>query len=261
MNVLFGSSLFRLTSPNKSQNTIVVSKDTLGGRTISLRGVKVGEGWKNRAINFVSLVNDLIQEKGYSVERAHNRGFVIKGLTEAAFRRFEDIWPSNSLDGDKFREVRALLSALKKSGDTSPISFGLFGVSYDTDEELFSLGGLDSKPGIDDEGITNMPRRAINVIKGSVKSLSGGSTPKYAGDRFLDLPSHAGLKHVKVRQKSHGILVLFYVLNAQYTSKKEVDKLPENHELYSENGMLAAVICTPKSSLKETVVINAANLE
>ena len=46
----------------------------------------------------------------------------------------------------------------------------------------------------------------------------------------------------------------------QYISKKESDKLPENHELYSEKGMLAAVICMPKSSLKETVVINVANL-
>ena len=30
MNVLFGSSLFRLTSPYKNQNTVVVSKDSLG---------------------------------------------------------------------------------------------------------------------------------------------------------------------------------------------------------------------------------------
>lgn len=260
MNVLFGSSLFRLTSPNKNQNTVVVSKDSLGGKTISLRGVKVGEGWKGRAVNFISLVNELIQEQGYSVSRAHNRGFVIKGLTEADFQRFEDIWPSNSLDGDKFREVRAILSALKNSGVISPISFGLLGASYDVDNEIFSLGGLDSKPGIDVNGNTNMPRRAINELKGSVKSLSGGSTPKYAGDRFLDISSHVGLEHVKVRQKSHGILVLFYILNAQYISKKESDKLPENHELYSEKGMLAAVICMPKSSLKETVVINVANL-
>ena len=51
--------IFRLTSPNKSRHSIIISNDLYGSKSISLRGT-VGSDWKSRPTRFLTQLNSLI---------------------------------------------------------------------------------------------------------------------------------------------------------------------------------------------------------
>ena len=259
MNVLFSSPLFRLTSPNKSRYSVVVSNRSNGGKSIALRGSKIGLDWKTRPDRLLNILNELVQEGG-EVIRAHNRAFVLKGLKSEVLNFFVELWSEDSIDRQKFLETRAFLKACVEAGDVDKLNIGVFGASYSSDKNVFLLGGSGQSDGISGDGLVNMPRRAFNVLKGSVKSLSGGSTKTYAGDRFLDIVDHNTLFQLKHRRGKDGALIVFYILNAQYISKSSEDKLKQSDAGYNERGMLAATLHTMPGKIKHSVTVNEKNL-
>lgn len=258
LNVLYSSSLFRLTSPNKSNYSVIVSNNMHGGKSIALRGSKIGLDWKNRPSRLIEKLNALA--KDVTVLKAHNRAFVLKDLNYSVLDTFLDLWPQDSIDRDKYLEIQMFLMESSKAGDLDKLNIAVYGASFSNEYNEFTLGGLNQSDGISETGKVNMPRRAFDNIKGSVKSLSGGSTKTYAGDRFIDIEDHSVLLKLKQRRKKDGALMVFYILNAQYLSKFEEDKLEPGQPGYSEEGMLAAVIHTVPSSVRQTVTINEGNL-
>lgn len=261
LNVLFSSTLFRLTSPNKSRHSIIISNDLYGSKSISLRGTKVGSDWKSRPTRFLTQLNSLINQRDLAVRDAHNRAFVVPKVTLSDLEEFQKLWPQDSLNGEKFREIRAYIEASIQAGDSDKITIAVFGASFNKVNREFILGGLEPSSGINQDGMVNMPRRSFNILKGSVNALYGGSSESgYGGDKFIDVSDHEEIKSLSSRRKSDGVLIVFYLLNAQYLNKNEASRLDEADEGYSDKGMLGAVVFTPPSNIKDKVTINTKNL-
>ena len=59
------------------------------------------------------------------------------------------------------------------------------------------------------------------------------------------------IKSLSSRRKSDSVLIVFYLLNAQYLNKNEASRLDETDEGYGDKGMLGAMVFTPPSNIKD----------